>query len=72
MHYPVLVNPRKPFIEQDAHEETKKGDRCEGQKGPKNQRKPNENCIQAGCGAAPRAHSPRCQKNQQGNEQGYQ
>ncbi|HEV2157902.1 hypothetical protein [Bradyrhizobium sp.] len=44
MHYPVLVNPRKPSIEQDAHEETKKGARCEGQKGPENQRQPVQTC----------------------------
>jgi hypothetical protein len=34
MHYPVLVNPRKPSIEQIAHEETKKGERYEGPNGP--------------------------------------
>ncbi|MGY4497695.1 hypothetical protein ACVWYH_001622 [Bradyrhizobium sp. GM24.11] len=72
MHYPVLVNPRKPSLSRMPMKKPKKGDRCEGQKGPKNQREPNENCTQAIRGGAPRARSPRCQGNWQGNQQGYQ
>src|SRR5439155_13479733 len=35
------------FIEQDAYEETKKRECCEGQKGPEDRRQPLQSCPQA-------------------------